>query len=904
MQNKGVIRLFTILFALASLYELSFTYVANSVESEIRDKYANTNKNLDEEFTRIGDSVVYDLWFTSFTYNEVKAKELNLGLDLRGGMNVILELAVQDVLEGMVGNPEDEQFKSAISTALEAQENGQEDFLAAFFDALDEERGSRPLSDPNLFGTKNMTDRLGFNADDAKIKEALQEDVDAAIENVYTVLKARIDQFGVVQPNVQRLDGTGRILVELPGVKDPKRVERILESTARLEFWRAEIGANSMQFIVDANERLRSIVEEPEATQVSENSMASTSQNQGLSDIDLGIEVEPTPNAGEGSDTIEVSEENLAAEQQPNAFNPLLEIFYLNLSEEGQAGEGPIIGYALPKDTGTIGRYLRMPEVRNLLPGSARNLRFLWTKKNENGAMGLLAIKPTRNGEPELEGSVIVDARQEFDQGNNPIVTMVMNGQGAQKWQQITKEESSKNPKGYVAVVLDNLVYSYPRVNTEISGGRTEISGGFTLDEATDLANILKAGKLPVAAKIVSSDVVGPSLGKQAIDDSLTSFGFALLIVLLYMIFYYSEAGIGASLALVVNMFFIFGVLDAFGAVLTLPGMAGIVLTIGMAGDANVLIYDRIREELASGKSIRMAIADGYKFSRSAILDANLTTLLTAIILYSFGTGPIRGFATTLIIGIASSLFTAIFITRLYFEWRLKRAEKMSFATKVTKNWFTNTNFNFLKYRKVAYIISTIMILASLSSLFTKGLSLGVDFEGGRTYHVVFDQPVEVSEVADALGKVWVDEDGRSYTPVVKTFKNQNQVVITTNYRIDEMGVDVDQAIAANLYTALKPFYQAPIDSAKFFAPDSEKTQAAEGLENVSSDQDSIDTILASGEVPSEEPGEEATEKVDYGLVAYRKVGPTIADDIRIGAIWAVVFSLLGIFLERYRGSI
>jgi len=897
MQNKGVIRLFTILFALASLYELSFTYVANSVESEIRDKYANTNKNLDEEFTRIGDSVVYDLWFTSFTYNEVKAKELNLGLDLRGGMNVILELAVQDVLEGMVGNPEDEQFKSAISKALEAQANGQEDFLAAFFDALDKERGSRPLSDPNLFGTKNMTDRLGFNADDAKIKEALQEDVDAAIENVYTVLKARIDQFGVVQPNVQRLDGTGRILVELPGVKDPKRVERILESTARLEFWRAEIGANSMQFIVDANERLRSIVEEPEATQVSKNSMASNSQNQGLSNIDLGIEVEPTPNAGEGSDTIEVSEESLAAEQQPNAFNPLLEIFYLNLSEEGQAGEGPIIGYALPKDTGTIGGYLRMPEVRNLLPGSARNLRFLWTKKNENGAMGLLAIKPTRNGEPELEGSVIVDARQEFDQGNNPIVTMVMNGQGAQKWQQITKEESSKNPKGYVAVVLDNLVYSYPRVNTEISGGRTEISGGFTLDEATDLANILKAGKLPVAAKIVSSDVVGPSLGKQAIDDSLTSFGFALLIVLLYMIFYYSEAGIGASLALVVNMFFIFGVLDAFGAVLTLPGMAGIVLTIGMAVDANVLIYDRIREELASGKSIRMAIADGYKFSRSAILDANLTTLLTAIILYSFGTGPIRGFATTLIIGIASSLFTAIFITRLYFEWRLKRAEKMSFATKVTKNWFTNTNFNFLKYRKVAYIISTIMILASLSSLFTKGLSLGVDFEGGRTYHVVFDQPVEVSEVADALGKVWVDEDGRSYTPVVKTFNNQNEVVITTNYRIDEMGVDVDQAIAANLYTALKPFYQAPIDSAKFFAPDSEKTQAAEGLENVSSDQDSIDTILASGEVPSEEPGEEATEKVDYGLVAYRKVGPTIADDIRIGAIWAVVFSLLGIFL-------
>ncbi|MEY2999303.1 MAG: hypothetical protein RLZZ02_1112 [Bacteroidota bacterium] len=852
MQNKGVIRLFAVIFALASLFELSFSYIAGQVESDIQAKYGQDAAKVQYALDSMSNEVVYDLGVTSYTYKEVKSKEMNLGLDLRGGMNVILEVSVRDVLKGLVGNAEDAQFKTAIANADAAQRNSQLGYLPLFMDALDAERGTRPLSDPGLYGTKDMTDRLGFNATDDAIKQAITEDVEAAIQNVYTVLKARIDQFGVVQPNIQRLDGTGRILVELPGVKDPVRVQRLLQSTARLEFWRADQGAAWMQYMVNANEKLGAILEDPKA--------AKAEATEGEAAVDLTL---PTAVGEEGaaatSDEVASNEVN-GADSTSTGFNPLLSIFQLNVNPQTFVpNEGPIVGYALTRDTATINDYLAMPEVRNLIPGNARYVRFAWTRPENNSEVTLLiALQGNRDNEPELDGGVIVDARQEFDQGNNPVVTMAMNGQGAQIWQQLTKEEGSKTPKGHVAVVLDNLVYSYPRVNGEISGGRTQIEGGFSLDEATDLANVLKAGKLPVPARIIQSDVVGPSLGKEAIAASMNSFAFALLVVLLYMVFYYSGAGLGASLALIVNMFFIFGILDAFGAVLTLPGMAGIVLTIGMAVDANVLIYDRIREELATGKAVRTAIADGYKGSRSAIIDANVTTLLTAIILFVFGTGPIRGFATTLIIGIASSLFTAIFITRLYFEWRLKRSEEMSFATSITKNWFTNTNFQFMSLRKPAYIFSALMIVVSLGSLMTRGLSLGVDFEGGRTYQVRFDQPVEVAAVADALGAQWVGEDGRAYAPAVKTLGSPDQVVITTNYRVDDNGADVEEALQASLFEGVKGFYAAPVSLENFVSPSSEEA---------------------------------------VGLVASRQVGPTVADDIKDTAVWAVIFSLIAIFL-------
>ncbi len=852
MQNKVIIRLFAIAFALASLYELSFTWMAQRVESQIAEQVNHDPERLNYALDSLSDQTVYDIGVASFNYKELKSKEMNLGLDLRGGMNVILEVSVRDVLLGLAGDADDAQLRQAIEEADAAQTNSQDAYLTLFFTSMDAIRGDRKLNDPALYGTKDMTDRdgIGFNATDEVIKTALAGDVEAAITNVYTVLKARIDQFGVVQPNIQRLDGTGRILVELPGVKDPARMQRLLQSTARLEFWRVDQGSEWMQFIVDANVRLRSVIEAPRSATAS-------------TDGDVATDDEPIFQLEDSNDASsdEAASEDVASQDSTvSTFNPLLDIFALYIDQQTFSPlPGAIIGVAQSRDTAKVNDYLSRDVVRKLIPGDRRYVKFAWSRP-EAGSNNcfLLALRGNRNNEPELDGSVVVDARQEFDQGNNPVVTMAMNGQGAQAWQRLTAVASAQTPQGHVAVVLDNLVYSFPVVRSEISGGRTQIEGGFALDEATDLANVLKAGKLPVPAHVIQSDIVGPSLGKEAIAASMNSFLFALLIVLLYMIFYYSNAGIGASLALLLNMFFIFGVLDALNAVLTLPGMAGIVLTIGMAVDANVLIYDRIREELRAGKVLKEAIKDGYKFSLSAILDANITTLLTAIILFSVGTGPIRGFASTLIIGIISSLFTSIFITRLFFEWRLTKKAKLSFSTKLTEKLFVGTSFNFMSKRKMAYIFSGLMIVVSLVSLSTKGLSLGVDFEGGRSYQVRFDQNVDVADISSALALEFVNEEGRVFTPTVKTLGSPNQVVITTNFRIDENGPDVEEALKLQVYQSLSRFYSQPMEMKVFLNP----------------------------------TADDAT-----GLVASRQVGPTVADDIKNTAVYAIIFSLLAIFL-------
>ena len=844
MQNKVVIRLFAVAFALAALYELSFTFIAQRVEKQALEIAGNDPSKLNRVLDSLASQEVYNLGVASFTYKEVKEKEMNLGLDLRGGMNVILEVSVRDVIKGLAANPNDSTLNVALAAADAEQENSGAAYIDLFIKALDLKRGAKSWSDPGLFGTKDMSDRLGFNATDEEVQAAIRSDVEASVQNVYTVLKARIDQFGVVQPNLQRLGNTGRILVELPGVKDPARVQRLLQSTARLEFWRADYGAAWMQFMVDANERLRAVVPDPNK---------STTKADAPKAIDLPTALDV--------DDVTSPESTAVASTDSSALkhNPLLNIFQLNVDPQTFTPlEGPIIGFALPRDTSTINAYLKSDVVKTLIPGDKRYVRFAWTRPDPKaGITFLIALNGNRTMEPELDGGVIVDARREFDQGNNPIVTMAMNGYGAQIWQRITAEESAKNPKGHVAVVLDNMVYSYPRVINEISGGRTQIEGGFSLDEASDLANVLKAGKLPVPARVIQADVVGPSLGKEAISASMNSFLIAFLVVFAYMVFYYSGGGIAANLALLVNMFFIFGILDAISAVLTLPGMAGIVLTIGMAVDANVLIFDRIREELAAGKDVRTAVADGYSGSRGAILDANATTLLTAIILFMVGTGPIKGFATTLIIGILSSLFTAIFVTRLYVEWRLAKGGTLSFSSKATEKWFVATKFNFLAGRKKAYLFSGALLVVSIVALFTKGLSYGVDFEGGRTYQVRFDQPVEVSKVSSSLSKEFVDANGKSFTPIVKTLGTPDQVVITTNYRVAESGADIEESLRAQLYSGVKDFYASAPAEAEF-----------------------------------DNPGE-----AGLGIVAYRQVGPTVADDIANSAVWAILFSLLGIFI-------
>jgi SecD/SecF fusion protein len=840
MQNKGLITAFAIALGLASLYQLSFSWVANGVASDAEEFSAGDSKVKAAYLDSMMTQEVYPM--LGYTYAEVKKREMNLGLDLKGGMNVILEVSVKDVLKGVVANAQDPMFVQAIANTDAAQSQGQDNYLNTFFTEFDklsaETGGGRLLSDASLFGTPEMTDKVGFNASNDAVQAEIRRDVEAAIANVFTVLRARIDQFGVVQPNIQRLEGTGRILVELPGVKDPARVQKLLQSTAELQFWNMYEGAEVLPFLVNVNERMRDLVE-AEKTEVAETESFDAMSIDGTEETD-----------STSSDSTDVL----------SNVNPFFEIFRPMVSETGQSLQGPRVGYSLIRDTAKVNAMLKRPEIQQIMNQELRNAKFLWSNKPEPGSdiITLLAIKTNREGTPELDGGVIVDARPDLDEYNRNIVTMAMNGSGAQKWQRLTAEAAAQTPKRSVAVVLDNYVYSYPQVQNEIAGGRTQITGNFTAEEASDLANILRAGKLDAPARIIQADVVGPSLGKEAISDSINSFAIALALVLLYMYFYYSGAGLVANLALLVNMFFIFGILNSFGAVLTLPGMAGIVLTIGMAVDANVIIFERIREELRLGKGIRAALVDGYKNSNSAIIDANVTTLIVGIILYSFGTGPIRGFATTLIIGILTSLFSALFISRVVFESRLGKKKNVAFSTKTTQNWYTNINFDFLSKRRLAYIVSSIVIVIGLASLFTKGLNLGVDFVGGRSFQVRFDQSVEVSDVAESLSEVLVDAEGNAFTPVVKTLGESNQVIITTNYRIGETGPAVDEDITNKLYAGVSEFFSEEISREDFFTDETEEA---------------------------------------IGLVGSRVVGPTIADDIKTGAVYSIIFSLIVVFL-------
>ncbi len=870
MQNKGVIRLFAIVFALACLYQLSFTYMASKVESDA-EEFANGDYSKEQRYLdSMKSQEVYDIGIESFTYADVKEREINLGLDLRGGMNVILEVQVRDILVELANKSKNPIFTESLDRATKKAANSQEDYLTNFFESFnevkEEHKANISLSDPQVFGTKELNDKLGFNASDDAVKNEIRSEVDAAVENTYTVLRARIDQFGVVQPNIQRLENGGRILVELPGVKDPDRVKKLLQSTAELEFWNLYDGYELSGFLSAAIEKIgyKQVKDTLEGDDTFEDITGDDSDNldfQSVEEEDTNAVAatdaeDTTATAAEGDSAISEVDSALA----PNTYSPLLKVLIPNLDQEQRFAQGPIVGFSAVKDTAKVNDYLRDPKIRALLTGEQRYVRFFWTAKpTDNGYLYLLAAKGNRDGTPALTGDVITDARQDFEQNNQAVVSMTMNAAGARTWQKMTKEASSQEPKKSVAVVLDNYVYSFPTVQGEIPTGNTQITGNFTVQEAQDLANKLKAGKLPVAAKIIQSEIVGPSLGREAINASLWSFVIALGFVMIYMIFYYSGAGVASDLALIVNMFFIFGVLASLGAVLTLPGIAGIILTIGMAVDANVLIFERIREELSQGKGLKLAIKDGYDNAYSSIIDANVTTFLTGVILYLFGTGPIRGFATTLIIGILTSLFCAIFITRLLFDARLNRKKVVGFATNITRNAFNNFSIDFLGKRKIAYILSSIIIVAGIVSLSVRGLNYGVDFVGGRTYQVRFDQPVSSNELANALGSEFINEDGNKVVPEVKTIGEDNQVVITTKYKIDETGTEVTEEIKTKLYNGLKGFYASEPTQDQFFS--------------------------------------EATGSGDIGVVAERQVGPTIADDIKTSAVWAILFSLVVIFL-------
>jgi SecD/SecF fusion protein len=852
MQNKGAVKLLAIALALVTLYQLSFTYITYTVEKEAA-AYAQGDPAREEAYLdSMMREVVYNfLGMRQYTYREAKEREINLGLDLRGGMNVTLEVSSYEIIRALSNYSDDPTFVEALNLAREYQGTSTEDFITLFGRAFETVDPDAQLA--AIFSTVELRDRITYNSTNLEVLSVIREEAEKAIDNSFNILRSRIDRFGVSQPNIQRLETHGRILVELPGIKEPERVRSLLQGTANLEFWETYDNQEIYPYLVQANERIREIEDARRALAAEEEPAEAIEPDDPelVEEIDRAEEL----SAEEESllDLLEADTTELDPEMSPDeimAEFPLFSVLNPSTGPDGQLMGGSVIGIAEYRDTARVNEYLDMPQVRQIFP---RDLRFYWGVKPPRydateSFYELHAIKVTsRDGRPPLDGDVITDARVEFGQTQATAeVTMAMNAEGARIWARLTRDNIGSS----IAIVLDDYVYSAPRVNQEITGGRSQITGDFTINEAQDLANVLRSGALPAPARIIQEAIVGPSLGQEAISSGLSSFLIAFLVVLLYMIIYYSrKAGLVADIALIVNMFFIMGVLASLGATLTLPGIAGIVLTIGMSVDANVLIFERIREEIKSGKGLRLAVSDGYKNAYSAIIDANVTTLLTGIILYIFGTGPIQGFATTLVIGICTSLFSAIFITRLIFLWFLDRNKTITYATKLTENAFKDIHVKFIEKRKIFYVVSGVIIAIGIVSLFTRGLSQGIDFTGGRTYIVRFDENVNTSEIQSSLFEVFGEG-----TAVI-TFGGDDQVRISTNYRIDETDTEVDQEVEELLYQGLRPYLGDEVTFEEFI---SEHRQRSE------------------------------------------KVGPSIAQNIKVQAVYAVFFALLIMFLYMF----
>jgi SecD/SecF fusion protein len=840
MQNKGVIFTFAILLAAVCLYQLSFTWKSKQIEKQAVE-YAQGSPDKEYHYLdSVSGEVVYNfLGLKKFTYKEVQELEINLGLDLKGGMNVTLEISVIDLIRAMSDYNTDSTFNAALARATELQRNSQKDFVTLFGQAFEEIDPNAKMA--SVFNTMELRDRVNFNSTNAQVLDVIREETDAAIDNSFNILRTRIDRFGVAQPNIQHLQTKGRILVELPGVKDQARVRNLLQGTAMLEFWETYENQEVYQYMLAANQKIKEMQGPDDAATDTDSLKADVTE-------EVAADSTKTESSLLEEMTGESSSDSSAVDNMANFRKdyPLFALLNPSTDQSGQLFPGPVVGMAHFKDTAQINTYLHQQQIRNIFP---QNMIFRWTAKPADEAGNfyrLIALKVTsRDGRAPLDGDVITDARQDFDQmGSNPEVAMSMNSEGAKTWQRMTKENINKS----IAIVLDDYVRSFPTVQNEISGGRSSITGLESIEEAKDLANVLKSGKMPAPARIVEEQVVGPSLGRESIRAGMMSFAVAFVMVLAYMLFFYSKkAGLSANIALLANLFFLIGVLASLGAVLTLPGIAGIVLTMGMAVDANVIIYERIQEEIRAGKGISLAISDGYKNAYSAIIDGQVTTLITGIVLYLFGSGPIKGFATTLMVGIVTSLFTAIFITRLIFEWQLKKSKKITFTSKITSTWLVNPKIKFLDKRKIAYIISGSLITLSLISFVVRGFNLGVDFQGGRTYTVKFDQDVKVGDVQQALTAEF------GVVPEVKTFGSDNQVRITTKYKIDELSESVDNEVEQALYDGLvKGGFLNNVDYKSF---------------------------------------------TDNYRTSSQKVGPTISDDIKKDALIAITIALLAIFL-------
>ena len=868
MQNKGFIRVVAICFILACFWQLSFSLVssiyagkadkaADKVVERVKESAAFAQvPDVDKAFyldsirkiesRRYTDSISSKVIYFGNTYKQVQNKEINLGLDLKGGMNVMLQVQLEDLVKALAGDNRTPEFEKAVALAKQRSVNSQSDFITLFGEAWKEVGGGQRLS--SIFGTIDMAGRINPETSDEQVLTVLKEESESAVSNSFNVLRNRIDRFGVTQPSIQKLGNTGRILVELPGVKEPERVRKLLQGTASLEFWTTYYASEIAPYLEEANAVLaQSLAEDAPAAEVK-------AEETTASDDIVSQELK-----AQGTSTDEASVEAY------KKANPLFAV----LSPSGFR-DNACIGFAAAADTALINKYLARPEVAAVFPAE---FRAMWTVKSsdfiqDSNIYDLVAIKASsRDGKAPLDGGYVTDARVEYNdrQGGEPSVSMTMNAEGANIWARLTKENVGRQ----IAIVLDGTVYSYPNVLNEISGGVSSITGHFSIEEATDLTNVLKSGKLPAPATIVQEQVVGPSLGAASIRAGLISFIIAFLLVLIYMIFFYKGAGLAADAALLTNVILLFGVLSAFGAVLTLPGIAGLVLTLGMAVDANVIIYERVKEELKAGKGLGKAIHDGYGNAYSAIIDGQVTTLLTGIGLFFFGSGPIKGFATTLIIGIITSVLTSIFITRIIFDDRVSRGKNITFETDLTKNFLKNTKIDFISGRKWSYLVSGALILISLGSIFIKGFTYGVDFTGGRTYVVRFDKPVTAEDVREATGKVFdlaSSEQGLSGTSVeVKQFGGDSQMKITTSYKYQDEAATVDNEIEGMLYESLKGFYD-------------------DGL--------TFDEFVSTLDNPN-------------GIISSDKVGASIANDIKRNAVISIILALIVIFAYiafRFKG--
>lgn len=838
MNNRGLIKFFAILFALVCLYQLSFTYVTNKVKNDAVAFSAGDREKELAYYDSIKNVEVYPVF--GYTFEEVEQRQISRGLDLEGGINVTLQISVKDIIKRLANDSQNPVFVQALTNA-DKNRRAQETYLDAFFRTFEEANAANgsnvKLASTDVFLNRNFDEKeINTSTSDAEVKRILATKVDEAVESAYQILRERIDKFGVTQPNIQKIGNTGRILVELPGAKDEARIKQLLQSTAELEFWETYKFEEVIEFLWTANETLKSKKQTETAT-VANDTLAETKPE---SDVDKLL-------TGVSSDSL--------SNDSTQELGPIFSLM------QGQGFQGsPIIGFFATKDTAQVNTYLKDPQVRALLRGDLRHVKFAWGKpKRNSNVTELYALKGNAQHVAPLSGGVVTDARADFDNMNKPVVSMQMNAKGAKDWEILTGK--AFNQQSNIAIVLDNIVYSAPGVTTgPIAGGSSSISGDFTVQETKDLANILKAGKLPASADIIQSAVVGPSLGQQAIENGMMSFIIGFGVVLFWMVFYYGRTGMYANVALIVNLLFIFGVLASLGAVLTLPGIAGIVLTMGTAIDANIIINERVKEELRAGKTTKEAV--DYSFSwngaLSSIFDANITTGLVAIILFILGSGPIQGFATTLLIGIFTSLFTAICIPMLFIYARLDKGKDVKFSTSFTENWFVGSKFNFLGTKKMAYMISGLAVLIAIAALSTKGLNPGVDFVGGRTYQVKFDQPVDANEVKEKLHGVFGSAEA-------KTFGSVDQLRITTKYKVEEESTDVDNEVNKMLYDNLKEYLPATLTFQDFMSSD---------------------------------------EAHQLGVLQSSKVGPTIADDLKFDSMKAVLGALAVMFfyiLIRFR---